>query len=556
MVRVLFAWLLPLCLCAAPSLQVTLESRGLKGALSGTAIVSCDGGEVVDEASFVMGTVPLSVTCTGTSSQSEVRIINGKRSQLSTVLSSYSFNVPEGAELAPITVRAGKQLLSSGALSVKQQTVEEARGFSLDSRVEKLTEGSLYPGSRLRFIYRITVQDSVESSYSDLPLLEAKGFKKLGEVQMSQGYQGSSFVKEFSQEVEALAPGTYTFEAGCVDLRRVQEDIFGRRLSTGALVRASSSPLQVDVLAFPEAGKPANFAGFIGPCTLTDSCRRPDKLAIGDKIELSLSFEGPNLHTLKMPNLSHLSNQFKIGDLPRIEDVRSKKIFTFELRPLLVSCTEIPAISIAVFDPTTATYSQLSSKCIPIQVEGGALPTKPEPVPVQQVLKPLDSLFTLPCDAYADECIKKAQAALTNSERQKFLNEALLAYSKLPDSPTCFLARGNCCYWLGSYVLSLWYFREAVKGLDCARSLELAQKKCGLGPDDRSSALFETCLFATLLEGTCCRQEPSQTSPLVGKSIKAGSLVKVLAISKDWVRVPEGWLPAELVLLEAGSGER
>ncbi len=137
-----------------------------------------------------------------------------------------------------------------------------------------------------------------------------------------------------------------------------------------------SDPAVLEVLPLPEAGKPAQFYGLVGPYTIS-AAATPTQVNVGDPITLTIRIGGnPYLKPVQWPQLEQvpgMAQGFKIPSekaSPVIEG--GMKIFTQTLRANDDAVTEIAAIPLAYFDPEAGRYVVARTDPIPLEVS----PTK------------------------------------------------------------------------------------------------------------------------------------------------------------------------------------
>lgn len=147
-------------------------------------------------------------------------------------------------------------------------------------------------------------------------------------------------------------------------------DFFGRRTLRKFVTPAKAIALTVRDL--PDEGRPANFAGHVGPYQIATRAT-PTEVNVGDPITLSISVSGPEyLEHVTLPPLaeeSALARDFKIpAEMAPGEVEHGVKVFTQTIRATRSDVTEIPPIELACFDTATEKYTTVRSKAVPITV--------------------------------------------------------------------------------------------------------------------------------------------------------------------------------------------
>lgn len=372
---------------APPDVNVRIDSTtvGENVPIQVLITISRDTGVQVDPASFMMEGKPIQVEPLGEATKKSVSIINGKRSESNTTASRYRFFIP-GKEagvyvVPPISVKVGDQVTTSESAAYQVQTGQESGDLRLEATVQG--PNPLYPGQRATFIYRIYFKDNIELTVEKLPLFEAQGFKIIGQKTVSDKVEGGYNVEEISQEVQAVNPGTYSFQGSLIEGYAYNQDIFGRKSYKKERMRSATDPLQVIVKGFPEEGRPADFTGAVGSFEMTVTKRAGDTVMVGDKMELEITIVGDNLQTVELPDVEKqegFRGRFRFSDLPPAShQTAASRQFVVEVRPLSQSLTEIPSLSFSFFDPRQGRYRTLSSAPIPIVV-------KPMEAPKEEVI--------------------------------------------------------------------------------------------------------------------------------------------------------------------------
>jgi hypothetical protein len=274
--------------------------------------------------------------------------------------------------LSPISVYVGD------ALYLTEKTTFEVYGTfaSPNLRLEAFIQSSprLFPGERLKFIYRIYFKRDVELTRQDMPLFDAEGFKKIGDKQVRNYTKGVFQVQEIIQEVESVEPGKYNFPPSVLEGFFYKEDFFGQRRYEKPKLIAESDPLSITVLSFPENGRPDSFNGAVGEFTFDVSLKGDSKVRAGDKLELEVAISGSgNLSSVKLPLVSQqyeFKEHFRFSDLPSIGKTSSIfKYFVLDMRPLSATVKEIPSIEFSFFEPNQERYVTLKSNPISITVQ-------------------------------------------------------------------------------------------------------------------------------------------------------------------------------------------
>ena len=345
-------------------------------ALEGKLVIAHDKNMDIDEASIQLKGQALSVKLENQSSQSSVSIINGKVSEHYLLISTYTFAYPaqeRGLHVLPeIKVKVGGKEYSSEKTTFEVYGTVASPNLRLDAFIQ--SPSHIYPGQSLEFIYRISYRRDLEVTHQEMPLMEAEGFRKIGEKEIRQYRKGGFQVQEVIQKVEALKPGTYSFKPAILEGFFYLEDFFGHRRYEKPKLKASSEALSVTIDSFPISGQPKSFNGAIGEFTFDVNYTNSKPVKVGDKFEIELVISGSgDLSTIKPPELSKqdgFKEGFRFSDLPAPAKYKGlSKLFKVELRPLTATIHEIPPIEFSFFEPNQGKYITLISEALPIEVE-------------------------------------------------------------------------------------------------------------------------------------------------------------------------------------------
>lgn len=139
---------------------------------------------------------------------------------------------------------------------------------------------------------------------------------------------------------------------------------FGVRLGSR---RGATRPLRVEVLAPPAAGRPANFAGGVGPIEASAEVR-PEAVRVGQPFEYRVRLIGPGARgTARLPGdvvarLDGLSIRPEVGPLPpESSEGPPSRTFRYRVRPRVAGEVALPPVLLAWFDPTTRRYQSIAT---------------------------------------------------------------------------------------------------------------------------------------------------------------------------------------------------
>lgn len=322
--------------------------------------------------------------------------------------------LPQGLQTLPVFAVKIKDAIYSSiptGFEVKANvaTIPETQSEVRQLKLEPVYTGTepLYPGQRFFLGYRYLFNVNVDLSNEVVPLLEAKGFKKLGDKQIDNSSTGGMSVTQILQKVEAAAPGTYEFPPSQImgysyTLNAAQQKLYDKTPLT-----ASLPAYQIKVIPFPEEGKPASFSGAMGSdYTVKASLSGPNQVGVGDRIKLLLTISGKgDLEQIKAPDLCcqpGFSGFFKTSDLPpetKLE--KDSKSFLIDLFINSPDILNIPPIEFSYFDSQLKQYVKKYTEEIPLKVtRSKAAPLPKESSPLENspeqasLMAPISSLIS------------------------------------------------------------------------------------------------------------------------------------------------------------------
>lgn len=330
----------------------------------------------VDERSFRVGDEPIRAAFTHNSIESSLLILNGRRSEKRVISSYYQIHLPGKKAgrhlLESVSVVVGGKRYSSPSSTYVIYGAETTSDFRLEAIVEGGTP--LYPGQKCQFIYRLYFATPIEPTFERLPFFSSDSFRKIGERETSFDYRGGMTVQEVRQEVQATAPGLFEFETATIEGFPYSRDFFGNRSYEKRRVRAESPSVTVQVLPFPEAGKPSFFGGAVGRYMVRSELISSPAPRVGDKVRIRVDILGKGEWSTVHPPLIGLQDsfrgRFRLSDLPpTCEEGVGRRSYILEMRPLDEEIDQIPPVSYAFFDPASGQYGVASSQPISIAVE-------------------------------------------------------------------------------------------------------------------------------------------------------------------------------------------
>ncbi len=303
------------------------------------------------------------------------------------VLSLYTFLLPGKASglylISPISVNVDGKTYRSGSVSYRviadpePTTPAPAAGKGPFLQLGTFIDGSsnLYPGQKIRVGYRLYFNDNFDLDQTVFPLTEANGFKKIGNERINDAKESVVSVRQIDREIEAVTPGKYSFGPSYVIASLYRNDSNGKERKIKEGIRAEAPPVTLEVLAFPEEGKPPSFNGSTGEnIQFSVALAGPSEVSVGDKISLSVEFTGPSddLSNIKLPDLCCLpgfAGFFTTDDIPPLPtEEKGKLTYKVSISPVVEKIAEIPPIEFSYFDVINTKYVTLKSGAIPIKI--------------------------------------------------------------------------------------------------------------------------------------------------------------------------------------------
>ncbi|TPW10232.1 MAG: BatD, partial [bacterium] len=194
-------------------------------------------------------------------------------------------------------------------------------------------------------------------------------------------------VTEIRTALFATSAGKYTIGPAileCVvpEVQRVVDNdpfsMFGRSMFGSQKVTLRTKEIAVIVKPLPD-GAPPEFAGAVGDFSLSTAVDK-SMAAQGDPVTLTVTVNGSgNIRTVPDPLLPTMP-EFKAYDSSSSSDinttgetVRGSRTSQIVLVPLKAGATAIPPITLAWFDPKTATYKTDRTRPMPLTITPGSV---------------------------------------------------------------------------------------------------------------------------------------------------------------------------------------
>jgi tetratricopeptide (TPR) repeat protein len=172
----------------------------------------------------------------------------------------------------------------------------------------------------------------------------------------------------------ALTVGPATMAMNVVTAQRARDPFFGSLFGgRRQQVTLESTPLVLDVLPLPEAGRPASFAGGVGRFEL-DVTAAPLALGVGDPVTVTMAIRGQgNLEQVTAPSLA-ATDALRVYPVQQVKvegtGTAATQARTFEqvVIPQTAGAVTLPALEFSYFDPDAGAYRTVTTAPIPLTV--------------------------------------------------------------------------------------------------------------------------------------------------------------------------------------------
>lgn len=369
--------LYPISLLAMqPSVRAEVNSSlpMIKGQLQGVLSFYHSPNDRLDSLEAQMNDTPLPLTFLFSSPLSAEERTLYPDATSSDLVSVYRFLIPlpdPGLYPLPsISIKVGNQSIRSIPSNYQVRAGALLPFLQLQAFISPSLH--LYPGQRAKFVYRMTYNKSMQLLVEQLPLLQAKGFERIGSERVEEKEMPRATMQEITQEVRATMPGSYSFEESRIEGKQTEE-VHSQK--SGELLRDMVGPITVEVLPFPESEKPFFFNGALAPISIQTSLLTHATLRIGDhcKVAVDLTSDEKTLETFSPPNIAcqvGFAGFFRIDPEIKIESIdETTRRYIYYLYPLSYHINAIPAIEVAAFDTQNRAYVRKSSEPISLHIQ-------------------------------------------------------------------------------------------------------------------------------------------------------------------------------------------
>lgn len=329
------------------------------------------------------------------------------------IISIYEFLLPPQPQgefhLAEIKAHVGNQWIEAPPMQFMvegaAETVADPDRLLLETHL--VVPHTLYAGQRFFVQYLITFRGAISLSKSDLPLLNAPFFQKVGDVVIQEQEHDSTHTQQIlTQEYEARLPGTFSFPESLIEGRSNTKNLSGDIHFEPFLLRATAPPVHITVLPLPSEKKPLSFTGGIGSLQATARLLSPNTIQLGEMFEVEIAVSGiSNIETFTLPDLPcepGFPGVFQFSPLPPITRLQgNSKIFQITLRPLSEWVDQIFPFELSSFDPESQRYIVQRTEPLPVHVlhASATPPLNNEEAPPPALLMP--TCFASPPSSHA-----------------------------------------------------------------------------------------------------------------------------------------------------------
>ena len=381
-----------------PGVVLDLESRTMeKGEAIAVRLICTNIGVPLAPEAVVPGGLELKLLSSTPSSNSSIRIINGRRSQTS----SYTFSmqltaISEGTHtLGPITVEAGGATYQTEPVQIVVQKTTAHLGAEGDKYlfakidvsprslyVSEFAVATLTIGIRkVRIngrVYQVDLLRKVLNQSRSQFSVFAEGDVRQSERQIVDSKGVSHWYEIFHVTKRVRAEQVGTLSIGPVFLKadyptKLRRGFFGGYdVAQHRRETARAEAILVEVKVAPDDGRPEDYTGAIGRYLMSVSAK-PKRVEQGKPVTLTISIAGTPLDGLAGPDLTKQPELASRFDFTKDELVGDKegdaKLFRRAVFPKQLGEQTIPPIRWSYFDPRKGQYVSLNSDPIAIMVD-------------------------------------------------------------------------------------------------------------------------------------------------------------------------------------------
>jgi len=382
----------------AQTLDVQIQpSRVYVGDTATLQIVIPDADDDVTPIAF--GRVDgLNIEYVGSGRNTQMSIINGRRTVVNDVMLNYSVTpMASGEYVIPSQqIKVGGKSLRTSAVRL---TVLDPPSGNSDLVVE-LQDDHAYVGQPVRMRLTWYVGENAEQGFRFASGVDQDDFDDLGVPDSSLG--GADTLQAIYGNEQVSAPQgsatrngmrytTVTVDRVLILKRAGTMRVGPARVRYSAVVGtrgfglfqqneteprvAESSPATLEVLPLPTEGRPEGFTGLVGRSFTITSSASAKTVNVGDPIELTVRVHGEapmeRVRLAPPAEIPALAAGFKVSDEPweaHAGDTINDRVYTTTVRASSESVKEIPPITLSYFNAESGSYSTAASASIPLTV--------------------------------------------------------------------------------------------------------------------------------------------------------------------------------------------
>lgn len=309
---------------------------------------------------------------TGRGASYEVRIVNGNRTNRETMpLALRAQQVPEIVIPAITVVFDDGSTATTKALTVKPQAPDSALSGEVAASAS-FEPATIVPGEPAMLVYRLALRQDRVRAIKQPALTPPTGLLVTGERTDSKSETVDAEGREWSVQtwrwpVTASQPGTYEAR-GQQEWYRCRHDFFNQ-LVIESTHQVAIRPGALTVTALPDAGRPDDFNGLIGPLEASAALDRT-RISAGEGAVFTLTLKGPQISLARRPTLM-LPADVQAYPKDDDDDVTGERHFRWDLVPGAAGEVTLPALAFPFFDPQTRTYRRTSTTPLTLTVLPG-----------------------------------------------------------------------------------------------------------------------------------------------------------------------------------------
>ncbi|MFP4474864.1 MAG: BatD family protein [Desulfatibacillaceae bacterium] len=331
----------------------------------------------------------------GPATSSQYQVINGKARSWTDYIYEISPTRTGEVTIGPAMVDAGQDTQRSNTVNIE---VTEARENARDNDksvffTAKVNRDKGWPGQELVYTLTLYANADVRNPRLELPDVQGVTLKQLGEPRNFQttitGTRYRALEIDFSMFVAdpgpvALPPARMHMQIvvpqNSAQRRRTPfgGDLFG--FTRTVQHTEESDAVAVEIVPFPEQGRPPDFGGLVGDFAITSELN-PAKVKAGESATFTVTLSGtgnvrlfPDLEFPEIPGVKSYADQPVFEEQATQRGTRGTKTMKWALVPREQGEITIPPMGVSCFDPEREAYRTLRTDPMVLRVLPGAAP--------------------------------------------------------------------------------------------------------------------------------------------------------------------------------------